>query len=760
MRIPSIVSAIFFLALCSPVPAADSGDSVVPIVAVAATAGNDRLPPAGPGPNGGWNPVFSPDGSRIAFLSSTLHTPADLWVMKVDGSAPKRLTSRGVKGFSWTEDGTAIRIQTVRKGFVEILSINVDHTANAARVPGLPPGASLPVYSPDNSLFAVTVPGEQRIRDLWIGTADGERLDAVTEKIGIRSVFWHPDSRKIYYEAGGGSYGVGIWEMDLATMESKSLLANYIGTPVYSSRAGLIAFPFPTNPGEFEVRTMKLDGAEVTSHYSPRLPGKMVAWDAAGQGVYYLGQDIEKIVPAEKGVFAGMFERLKGLFAGEKEKDAAGNKKGAAADKDAENGPPLHNKAVETFRRVGVTALWHLDFATNVETRVSPAELHLVDFSLSPEGGKAVLAGVLEDSFNTELFSLDLAAGEMTRLTRSRGSSWLPTPSFDSSSIAFFTNEGGGDTLKVVDRQGKETAAYPGIALETDTRIFRLPASGGLLIYSGRGLVAFTEEKGAIGFPSRKDHRTFLGLDVSIQADKVLLNAVPRHGETPGLYMLEAVDNTFVETDLRYPQAAEEAYAPELYMQPRWSLDGTKIAFTDRTDVWTMNADNTGRKWITNYRERNQDEKNKPALASYPVWSSRGDRLCYTLTVYDQKTIHRQLWIVMADGSEAKMLHSQAMDSQFQVYLPEYTNLPFFDYDDEKIIFTIPDNGVPNIYAVAIKDGALHRLTEDGAIFPALLPEEGVILYTSLAENNEKLMSMNVDGTGKRAFTVERRKAE
>jgi hypothetical protein len=101
------------------------------------------------------------------------------------------------------------------------------------RLPGLPPGASIPVHSRDGSLFAFTAPGGQNFRDLWIGTVDGKRIEAVTEKMGIRSVFWGPESRKIYYEVGGKGYGVGIWEMDLTTMESKALLNNISDTGLF-----------------------------------------------------------------------------------------------------------------------------------------------------------------------------------------------------------------------------------------------------------------------------------------------------------------------------------------------------------------------------------------------------------------------------------------------------------------------------------------------------------------------------------------------
>jgi Tol biopolymer transport system component len=128
--------------------------------------------------------------------------------------------------------------------------------------------------------------------------------------------------------------------------------------------------------------------------------------------------------------------------------------------------------------------------------------------------------------------------------------------------------------------------------------------------------------------------------------------------------------------------------------------------------------------------------------------------LCFTLTVYEEKRIIRELWVVQADGTGPKMLFSEEIDSQFQVFQPEYTNQPFFDADDERIIFTATDKGVPNIVAVSIKDGTLHRLTTTGAVYPALLPEEGAIYYTSLEGNTEELWVMNSDGTGKHRFEI------
>lgn len=739
MRNVLLFLAVLMLTSCGTLPSAVQhvgrpGQAPPVSVPVSSTAiEKAKIPATVPAePNGGRSPAYSPDGEKVAFLSSTPHTPADLWVMSADGTGKRRLTTRGVSHFRWSRDGKSILFVARRKGYEEVMRIGVDGERPEERVPGIPPGAGVPVESPDGRLFAFTAAGErQNVRDLWIGTADGARIEPVTEKISVRSVFWSPDSRRIYYEAGK-TYGVGIWEIDLSTMESKVLLSKYIGSPVYSPRSGLIAYPYPTNPGEFEVRAMKPDGTEVSVSKAQRLAGRWIAWDADGRGVYYLGQDV-KVVAPDNAVAA------------------ADNATASKAEKTKEKPAAPHETAPSAVKPFGVTALWHLDLATGAEKRISPAELHLADFAISPGGKKMVLAGVSEKSPSAELFRLDLASGAATPLAKSRASAWMPVPSPDATKIAFFTNEGTLDTLKVVSFTGEELASYPGFALEGDTRLYWLPRTEGLLVFSGRGLHAFTE-KGPIAFPNRDDHRSYLYADASIQEDNVLISAIPRYGETPGLYRLEVIDNTFKQTDMRYPAAPE--MAAELYLQPRWSLDGTRIAFTDGIDVWTMKADGTGRTWITNYAQEKQEGKGREAAASYPVWSTRGEGLCYTLTVYEGKRILRELWAAKADGTAPRMLHSEELDSQFQVFQPEYTHQPFFDAADEHVIFTALHKGVPNVFAVEVGGGTARALTETGAIFPALLPEEGIIVYTSLEGNDERLRIMNSDGTEKRPFVL------
>jgi Tol biopolymer transport system component len=84
-------------------------------------------------------PLWSPDGSRLAF-TSIRDGNIEVYVMNSDGSAVGRLTHDPAEDWvgAWSPDGNRLTIQTNRDGNWEIYSINVDGTglANLTRSPG------------------------------------------------------------------------------------------------------------------------------------------------------------------------------------------------------------------------------------------------------------------------------------------------------------------------------------------------------------------------------------------------------------------------------------------------------------------------------------------------------------------------------------------------------------------------------------------------------------------------------------------------
>ena len=105
-------------------------------------------------PGRDWLPVWSPDGSKILFLSDR-DGPGEIFSMNPDGTQQTNLTANpAADGWpAWSPDGTKIAFQSYRDGNAEIYVMN----ANGSGVSRLTSNASFdggPSWSPDGSRIA------------------------------------------------------------------------------------------------------------------------------------------------------------------------------------------------------------------------------------------------------------------------------------------------------------------------------------------------------------------------------------------------------------------------------------------------------------------------------------------------------------------------------------------------------------------------------------------------------------------------------
>jgi TolB protein len=166
-----------------------------------------------------WEPAWSPDGQKIAWLSRGDGAGADIFVMNADGSDQHNLTPKpGNRGDPrWSPDGRAILFTAVSPvqpppgsaaPYNDVYVINADGSGQRKLTHTPEAGEFGAVWSPDGQHIAVSrlgPPGEVRI---VVMNADGNAKHAVTPKLAHTgdgwitvTAAWSPDGQKIAFDA-------------------------------------------------------------------------------------------------------------------------------------------------------------------------------------------------------------------------------------------------------------------------------------------------------------------------------------------------------------------------------------------------------------------------------------------------------------------------------------------------------------------------------------------------------------------------------
>ncbi|WP_305786870.1 TolB family protein [Symbioplanes lichenis] len=185
-RVAVVVAGIAGAGLVAPVAAeAAAGARAAAPAAVAYVRSGDVYVSRGTAESrvttgGGWSrPRWSPDGQSIALLKG-----GQLWVMKADGTAKRRVTTRAAAGPSWSPDGQSIAFASLScSGGPGVYRISAT-TVNAA------PEVVFPAYCREEEL-----PAEPAAQAAATGSLS-ERLrtdDAVA---------WSPDGTRVAFRGG------------------------------------------------------------------------------------------------------------------------------------------------------------------------------------------------------------------------------------------------------------------------------------------------------------------------------------------------------------------------------------------------------------------------------------------------------------------------------------------------------------------------------------------------------------------------------
>jgi dipeptidyl aminopeptidase/acylaminoacyl peptidase len=206
-------------------------------------------------------PVWSPDGQRIAFARSSTSTGVDTYVMNADGSNVQRVTSGSpFQHPAWSPDGQSLALAGDWWLCIYECSIyTLRLTDPTPTVQQIAPMGTDPDWSPDGEkIVYVSLSGDDGYQALFAANADGSHISELTprDEGAIFGPKWSPDGKRIAFSKCIAAR-CDIYLLDYGSSVLTQLTtAGHAYYPTWSPDGKLIAFTRltsdPNGPGSIE----------------------------------------------------------------------------------------------------------------------------------------------------------------------------------------------------------------------------------------------------------------------------------------------------------------------------------------------------------------------------------------------------------------------------------------------------------------------------------------------------------------------------
>jgi Tol biopolymer transport system component/DNA-binding winged helix-turn-helix (wHTH) protein len=512
-------------------------------------------------------PVWSPDGSRIAFWSNR-DGKKEIYVMDADGSNVKRLTNNLADDVnpSWSPEGRRILFESERDGNREIYVMDADG-GNQIRLTKNNAVDGTGTWSPDGSLIAFASnrdtgpPYNPYNLDIYVMNADGSNVRRIVDDpeydVGPQ---WSPDGRKILFQTGrNGNFDV--YEMNTDGTGQRNLTADYDksdGAPVWSLDGNNIAFSRRIE-GKSQIFVMDADGGNLKRVTNNSANNEAPCWSPDGSKLIFQTDrdgNLEIYVMSVDGELDQLTDH--------------------PADDLSPDWSPDGTKIAFSSNRNGKQHIYVMNVDGSSLAQITNSAGQDTEPSWSADGKRIAFTSTRDG--NSEIYVMNADGSNQTRLTNDPGVDRYARSSPDGR-ILFISNREGQADIYVMDDMGENVARLTTIgashaAWAPDGRRVTFVSRSPEIVGGAYWLQVYVMdgEAGKVRMITRSPHSTFVP---SWSPDGTAIAfVIEYHGARANIF----------EIDSEGGNVKRLTAGPKFDGRPAFSPDGSKLAFESNRD--------------------------------------------------------------------------------------------------------------------------------------------------------------------------------